>query len=592
MRRRRGQGPSLHDKVWYRVGNLSLINRKRRGGETTELNLLFDPMEVQRFLESKWLNQSTDFTRMDILKIVRGLNKRGRIRLMLGLPYPPPSVDEAWRRAHHRVDEWLEYDLAPKPKTEVVVPDEKPPAPKVHEAWDEFWKYRTGPTSKLTKSVKINEDQWWRNHFKPYFGNKLTTEVAPQDLLDWVDEMSNKGLSKNYILIVWRAFKRFFNWLVERDKSDMFIGKQPYRTRDAVSPFTLVKNPERPALMERVTYTEEQLEELMRTCQRTDPTMFAVLVTAISTGMRIGEVLGLKWGNVSWGDGARPGYLTITGIIVPKEGYVERAKTKNGLRIVPMSKMLDDALRTWLERGPTIDEVKANLKSVAKLRKQKKAKPHGWWLKPRPIAKGVGDDHFIFVSSVNENPLRYGGVRERLLAIKKKAGIPHVKGSAWHEFRHAFVSWAMRRKVDVKLLQKSVGHSDMKTTMRYTHAVDEDREWINDLYSIGVNAESGESYAKEKQAKNPQMGDSKISSNGVQMGSSPSASSSDFSNLLKNMGFSGFEKIGVNGTERAQISAPASITTKIVTTFAWSVHGVSNTIKVERFFNQYPNSNS
>ena len=42
----------------------------------------------------------------------------------------------------------------------------------------------------------------------------------------------------------------------------------------------------------------------------------------------------------------------------------------------------------------------------------------------------------------------------------------------------------MKRKVDIKHLQLSVGHSDMKTTLGYTHLVGADSSWVNDLYDF------------------------------------------------------------------------------------------------------------
>lgn len=640
MRRRRGQGPSLDDKLWYRVGNLSIVNQIVRGNPRTKLNLLFDPVEVQRFLESKWLNHGSEFTRMDIIKIVRGLNKRGRIRLDLGLPYPPPSVAEAWRRAHHQVDEWLEYDLAPQPKTELVVPEDTPPAPKVHEAWKEYYAHRTRPNSTLTKAVKDNEAGYWLNHFKPYFGNKLTTQVSPQDLKAWVDQLG-KRLAPGTVLVVWRCFKRLFNWLVDLDKSDMFVGKQPSRTRNAVSPFDLVKNPERPALMERVTYSQDEVQALISTVQRKDPTLVFLLITAITTGMRISEILGLHWKDVTWTNGDQQGYLTIRGILCSTERkYIKRGKTKNAMRVVPMSQMLEDALWFWKEKGHTIDEVKANLKAVAKLRKKKKRVPVGWTMKPRPLAKGVGDNHFIFVNSLNENHLSYNTARARLLAAKKAAGIEHRRGEGWHEFRHAFISWAMARKVDAKMLQLTVGHSDMKTTMRYTHLVEKDRTWVNDLYKIDTNfvgevlaPPKGKDVVFEDQPETKEVPLITVENqqDGNQMGISHNLPITDSTNPPKNIGFSRGREIGVRGldpTNGNQMGISQSdlnnesrnllktkgffsgisyrgetyfgmsenaarfITTKTSIAFTWSVSGVSESLKVERFLHENPRGNS
>jgi len=44
----------------------------------------------------------------------------------------------------------------------------------------------------------------------------------------------------------------------------------------------------------------------------------------------------------------------------------------------------------------------------------------------------------------------------------------------FHDFRHDFGSKLLRETSNLKLVQKAMGHADLKTTSRYAHVLDED----------------------------------------------------------------------------------------------------------------------
>jgi site-specific recombinase XerD len=57
-------------------------------------------------------------------------------------------------------------------------------------------------------------------------------------------------------------------------------------------------------------------------------------------------------------------------------------------------------------------------------------------------------------------------------AVKRaadEAGIP--KRVTPHTFRHSFASHLLLANVDIRTIQERLGHSDVKTTMIYTHTV-------------------------------------------------------------------------------------------------------------------------
>ena len=80
----------------------------------------------------------------------------------------------------------------------------------------------------------------------------------------------------------------------------------------------------------------------------------------------------------------------------------------------------------------------------------------------------------------NDQGKPYDNVRKSLLAAAKAAGIEG--GITLHPLRHAFCSHALMQGIDPRTVQKWMGHSDLKTTLRYAHvSPDHEREAIQRL---------------------------------------------------------------------------------------------------------------
>jgi integrase len=62
--------------------------------------------------------------------------------------------------------------------------------------------------------------------------------------------------------------------------------------------------------------------------------------------------------------------------------------------------------------------------------------------------------------------------RERFSAWKRLRKTAGVVGFRFHDFRHDFGTRLLRETGNLKLVQKALNHSDIKSTLRYAHVLD------------------------------------------------------------------------------------------------------------------------
>ncbi len=152
-------------------------------------------------------------------------------------------------------------------------------------------------------------------------------------------------------------------------------------------------------------------------------TLFPMIATAVYSGLRKGELFGLRWPDVN----LTAGTLRIA--------YSYESSPKNGkTRTVPIHPALAPILVVWRRDCPaTVDGL------VFPVR-----------LKSGRARMGTKDDG------------------EALFALLKESGC-HVPDNPWHALRHTFASHYVMNGGNLLALQQLLGHHDVSMTMIYAH---------------------------------------------------------------------------------------------------------------------------
>lgn len=156
--------------------------------------------------------------------------------------------------------------------------------------------------------------------------------------------------------------------------------------------------------------------------------------TAIYTGMRLGELLGMKWSDID-GDKVHVRHN------LNKRFELKEVKRGMSRRTIPLSKENQDVLGVW-RRRQAAEQLKADY--------------------------GYNPWGLVFTSS-NGKYVRHNIVRRQQQKIVEKAGIQRITP---HGLRHTHATLLLKAGVHPKVVQERLGHSSITTTLdTYSHVI-------------------------------------------------------------------------------------------------------------------------
>ena len=176
-------------------------------------------------------------------------------------------------------------------------------------------------------------------------------------------------------------------------------------------------------------FTETELKQLARIIlRRTDETGLGILLT-VYTGIRLGELCGLKWQDVTAGKGMRPVQRTV-----------ERVAQEDGTTCLALLTPKTESSNRWI---PIPQEMMRVLKPDQRL----------------------PETYLLTGGEIIPDPRT---MQNRYKALLKRVGVPYRN---FHALRHTYATRCIEQGIDAKSVSELLGHSDVRTTLRlYVHA--------------------------------------------------------------------------------------------------------------------------
>ncbi|MBR6982066.1 MAG: site-specific integrase [Ruminococcus sp.] len=181
-------------------------------------------------------------------------------------------------------------------------------------------------------------------------------------------------------------------------------------------------------------------------------------------GLRRGEMIGLDWSNVDM-DNMQLTVKQVGVIKTNQSAIVDRAKTKAGIRTLPICQPLWDCLNSVPK-----DKRKGLVCTMA----------DGKRITGSGFKRGWDGFNLAMQRILNGEPVIQQGRREKLdakIEKAKAAGKQYVLFSVQaHDLRHTFATGLYDAGIDIKSAQYYLGHADIRMTLDlYTH-LSEERE--------------------------------------------------------------------------------------------------------------------
>lgn len=237
-------------------------------------------------------------------------------------------------------------------------------------------------------------------HLIPFFGHMRLDEITSLKVEEYKAQKLKVGLApksvNNHLTILAKCLHTAEDWIELPASPKIKHLKVPPQHFDFLSP----------------SDSQRLLDSIK------DIRWYAMVLVALRTGLRLGELLGLEWSDID----LEAKLLTVRHSIV--RGVVGPPKN-NRERHVPLTSEVTDAL-------------------VA-------------------LAPSQG---IVFYRRTPGHAMNHETPRKNLLKMCKVAGLRPI---GWHVLRHTFASHLVAAGASLKAIQELLGHSDVRTTMRYAH---------------------------------------------------------------------------------------------------------------------------
>lgn len=267
----------------------------------------------------------------------------------------------------------------------------------------------------------VRYEQFVRLHVLPDLGSLTLTKLSPQHLQRLYTSRIDAGLSPTTVnhlhALIHKALSNAVRWgAVHRNVADLV-------------------DPPRHQHFEITTLNAAQTREFLDSA--VGNRLEALFVLAVTTGMRQGELLGLRWRDVDLDAGT----LQIRGSMqaTPDGLRIMEPKTPGSRRQVLLSKQPVEALRRHRVA-----------QAAERLR----------------IGAAWGDKELVFCSATG-GPMTPSGLRRSYEPLLKRAGLRRMR---FHDLRHTSATLLLGRGVHPKVVSEMLGHTRISTTLDlYSH---------------------------------------------------------------------------------------------------------------------------
>ncbi|HUB81952.1 MAG TPA: site-specific integrase [Bryobacteraceae bacterium] len=255
----------------------------------------------------------------------------------------------------------------------------------------------------MSYSTVAGYSSYLTKHVEPRWSSVFLTDIRPLQVSEWLKKLPLSPKTKGHVRALFHMlFERAMLWgLLDLQRNPIELIKLKGTSRRLARPYTI---------------TPEKFQELIAILEEPYRTM---VTFAICTGLRVSEVLALRWEHIDFAAGV---ILVQQGVVSGRIGKVKTEASQDEIPIDPaFASVLLARLGAKEQRG------------------------------------------LVFPSHVTGRSYHAGILQQKILRPKgEEIGIPKL---GWHTFRHTYRSLLDEAGAPIGVQQKLMRHSNVATTM-------------------------------------------------------------------------------------------------------------------------------
>jgi integrase len=265
-----------------------------------------------------------------------------------------------------------------------------------------------------------------RVHIKPVLGRLKLIKLAPTHLAGFYQDKLAAGFAPASVnklhVALCKALDQAVKWhMIPRNVAE------------------LVKTP-RPASEEIRPLNREQTKTLLEVAKREEDRFEALYMLAVTTGLRQGELLGLKWDDVDLEDGV----IRVRRTLARHKGRLAlgEPKTKRSRRTVQLTEAAVEALEGHFGRQ----------------------------MMQRDCLGDLYEDQGLVFATQRGTLVNPTNLRKRSFEpLLEKAGLPAIR---FHDLRHTCATLLLSKNVNPKIVSEMLGYATIAITLdTYSHVL-------------------------------------------------------------------------------------------------------------------------
>ena len=276
-------------------------------------------------------------------------------------------------------------------------------------------------------------------------GKKQLSKIQSIDVQTNLNHMVEKGLGLDIRMKVYNDFNQFFQYAVTEGMikinpmQNVKRPKEVRRERTDGEDYMAIPVDKRPMIIESL---DERRYFYLK----------PILLTMMFAGLRIGELIALKWKNIDFDKSVivvdssmnRVTEFDDEGNIIGRSSQISDTKTLCSVRRVPINQFLLNTLKQWHK-----------------------------YLKSQEDAFGVDytAKNSVVFPTEDGDKRSYSGARMMIKRFNTRCGFDNYHA---HTYRHTFATMLFEQNVNPKVVQKLMGHRDIKTTLKIYTSINHD----------------------------------------------------------------------------------------------------------------------